>query len=196
MPLALEVEVATIRLRFGGGHGCRRRIGLQYRKSLANQLVPRYARNSTASPPLLSSLYLSVYPSFSSSVSLTIQHYACSFYPSMIAHSVYRYTCDRIGRDRWKPRGMVNRKDEILLTSGCRRTVVMHRLQAEHRPLLRRNRQIHSAVLCYAPLNGPVDIRSECFHDLRSLCPLLICFLCIASLVRCLRYQPRDTLRN
>lgn len=33
-----EVRVATIRLRFGG-LGTRRRIGLQYRKSLANQLA-------------------------------------------------------------------------------------------------------------------------------------------------------------
>jgi len=54
---ASEVGVATIRLRFGGGHGSRRRIGLQYRKSLANQLAPRYARNSAGTPPLPLSLF-------------------------------------------------------------------------------------------------------------------------------------------
>lgn len=70
VPLALEVEVATIRLRFGGGHGRRRRrIGLQYRKSLANQLAPRYARNSAATP--LVSLPLS----FSASRPLSISPY-------------------------------------------------------------------------------------------------------------------------
>lgn len=62
MPLALEVEVATIRLRFGGGHGRRRRIGLQYRKSLANQLAPRYARNSAAAPPPPSPISISLSP--------------------------------------------------------------------------------------------------------------------------------------
>lgn len=59
--LASEVGVATIRLRFGGGHRSRRRIGLQYRKSLANQLAPRYARNSAGTLAL--SLSLSFFPS-------------------------------------------------------------------------------------------------------------------------------------
>jgi len=64
--LASEVGVATIRLRFGGGHGSRRRIGLQYRKSLANQLAPRYARNSAGT------LVLSLSPTPSLSLPLSL----------------------------------------------------------------------------------------------------------------------------
>lgn len=76
--LASGVGVATIRLRFGGGHGSRRRIGLQYRKSLANQLAPRYARNSAATLVLSPSLPLALL--LTRSLAQCYRYLSCSIY--------------------------------------------------------------------------------------------------------------------
>lgn len=148
VPLALEVEVATIRLRFGGGHGRRRRIGLQYRKSLANQLAPRYARNSAAPSPSPRSMLVSL----SRAISLLVD------VRSMIdrAHRRVR-VCVPVfwnrkiegGQEGW------NTLDWWMQANGCHASFT-----SRASSVVAAKRANSLAAPCYAPFNGPRDIRS------------------------------------